>query len=92
MAKNREPPSMMRELSDLLVSEPTPGRILAFRPSKRVQARFRRLCGKKSAGRLSYDEQHELNEMVGMELLMQSIKAKIRFRQGKAKPSTKMPH
>src|SRR5262245_28644579 len=78
MADNNGTKWLMEEVADFLASCPDAEEILAFRPSARTSRRLSALVAKSKAGTLGANEQWELDQFEHVELLMQSIKAKLR--------------
>ena len=52
--------------------------LLAFRPSRRAVQRFNALLAKSKNGSLAKEEEWELDQFEHIEMLMQSIKARLR--------------
>ncbi len=69
------------EVADFLAARPSVEQILAYRPSTRASRRLNALLLMAKAGNLNADERWELNQFEHLELLMQSIKAKLRTGQ-----------
>jgi hypothetical protein len=74
--------SLMDEVADFLASCPTRDELLAYRPSAQVQKRFQALLAKAKSAAVSAEEGWELDQFEHLEILMQSIKA--RLRKGRA--------
>lgn len=70
------------EIAELIASNPTAEQILNFHPSTELQVRARDLLAKSSAGTLSAEEDHELQQFQQAELLMRLVKARLRERNG----------
>lgn len=70
---------LLGELADFLAATPSKTEVLAFRPSARVQKRFRQLLAKQTRGDLERDEEYELNQYEQLEMLMQRVKARIQL-------------
>jgi hypothetical protein len=68
-----EPP-VYQEVYYFLASQPTPEQILAFRPSEGTQTRIRALLESNKAGRLTPDEQAELDEFEQVEHFVRMLK------------------
>jgi hypothetical protein len=66
------------EVADFLAACPSPEELLAYRPSTRAQRRFNALLAKSKNGSLGIDEEWELNQFEHLEMLLQSIKARLR--------------
>lgn len=75
------------EITDFLLSSPTPEQIIAFRPSATLQMRVSTLLQKNREGRLSEQEAGELNDYSQVNHLMILIKARARQRL-ETQPST----
>jgi hypothetical protein len=69
------------ELADLLASVPSPEQLLEYRPSARALQRARELLAKSKAGRITTDEEWELDQFEHAEALVQLIKARLRSRK-----------
>jgi len=68
------------EVADFLAGCPSPEELLAYRPSARAQKRFTALLAKSKSGSLGLDEEWELHQFEHIEMLLQSIKARLRTR------------
>lgn len=68
------------EIVDFLTSFPRPEEIVAYKPSDTLQLRAEALLEKKREGRISEDENKELDSIVIIEHLMRMAKAKARQR------------
>jgi hypothetical protein len=69
---------LTEEVAEFLASSPSPGELLAFRPSARAIQRFNALLAKSKTGSLGTDEEWELDQFEHVEMLVQSIKARLR--------------
>jgi hypothetical protein len=69
---------LTEELADLLASCPTREKLLSYRPSSRIQERAGDLLQKLKNGRLTADEERELDQFEHAEMLMQMVKARLR--------------
>jgi hypothetical protein len=78
-------PLLAEEIAAFLASCPTREQLLGYRPSPAVQQRARELLQKAEAGRITADEEWELNQLDFAETLMQLVKA--RLRPSKVTPS-----
>jgi hypothetical protein len=67
----------LAEVADFLASGPSPDDFLRFRPSPQLQARAQALLEKRKNGRLSDDEQRELDQFEHAERLLRLTKARI---------------
>ena len=76
---------MTEEVADFLASCPSREQFLSYHPPAPVQERARELLERSKSGRLTADEQWELNQFEHAETLMQLIKARVRV--GKAASS-----
>jgi hypothetical protein len=65
------------EIVDFLASAPSREELLNFRPSERVQRRARELLAKLRDGKVTSEEEQELEQFEQAELLMQLICARI---------------
>ena len=81
MERKLGPTWLTDEIADFLAACPSQKELLAYRPSAMVQDRFNVLLGKSKAGALSTEEEWELNQFEHAEMLMQSIKARLRPRR-----------
>jgi hypothetical protein len=80
MANKPNPSWLIDEVAEFLANCPTREELLAHRPSRQAQDRFAALVTKSKSGSLSADEEWELNQFEHLEMLMQSIKARLRSR------------
>jgi hypothetical protein len=78
MAAKRRPNWLTEEIADFLASCPSPEQLLNYHPSVQVQKRAGELLEKAKAGRLTADQQWELDQFEHAEMLMQLIKARVR--------------
>jgi hypothetical protein len=78
MAATQSSTRFTREVASFLASGPSPEELLRFRPSDQAQHRARELLQKQSDGRITSEEQWELDEFEYAEMLMQLVKATIR--------------
>jgi hypothetical protein len=69
------------EVAEFLSSAPSREELLAYRPSARAVRRFTTLLAKSKDGLLTPDEAWELDQFEHIELLIQSIKARLRSRK-----------
>jgi hypothetical protein len=69
---------LTEEVAEFLASGPSPEELLAFRPSARAIQRFNALVARSKTGLLSTEEQWELDQFEHIEMLVQSIKARLR--------------
>ncbi len=74
-------PPIYEEFIDFLAREISPEAIIDFRLSSQNQARFEALVLASKSGTISRDEQHEFDQHVVLEHVIQLLKAKARFRQ-----------
>jgi len=65
------------EIIDFLLSNPTPGEVLAYHASNRAQHRLQRLLALNEAGLLSEEEQAELAELERLEHIVIMFKAQV---------------
>jgi hypothetical protein len=80
MAITGTPAGLLDEVADFLLSGPSTEELLNYRPSEQSQDRARELLEKQSEGRLSFDEQRELDQFELTERLMRLMKSKIHLR------------
>ena len=78
MSRVMTSPPLIDELADFLATGPSPRDLLRFRPSAATQRRARALLARLKDDRLADDERLELDQFVQAELLMRSVKARIR--------------
>ena len=65
---------MFDEILDFLASAPTPEQIIAFQPPEALQQRLTYLLEQNRLGRLSAEEQAELDEFLRMNRFMSRLK------------------
>lgn len=68
------------EVLEFLTSTPTPQQIIAFRPSETTQTRINLLLEASRDGRLTKEEQAELDEFEQLEHLMRRLKIRAQAR------------
>jgi exonuclease VII large subunit len=78
MASDRKSTWLIDDVAEFLASAPSHAALLAYRPSKKSQARFDALLAKTKSGALSADEEWELSQFEHLEMLIQAIKARLR--------------
>ncbi|MCA9969182.1 MAG: hypothetical protein KC425_03150 [Anaerolineales bacterium] len=66
----------VRDIVDLLASQPTPAQILAIRPSAALQARVSELLARSKSGTLCRTEEAELERYLMLEHLVRLAKAR----------------
>ena len=71
-------PAAYDELIDLFADPTMAERILNFHPTPAMQARIEALLEKNSQGKLTTDEQAELDEVERLEHFLRLIKARVR--------------
>jgi hypothetical protein len=76
---------LIDDVAEFLASNPSRQELLAYRPSPQAQKRFKELLAKSKRGPLGAVEEWELNQFEHLEMLMQSVKA--RLRPARAVPS-----
>jgi hypothetical protein len=81
MANKRPATWLVDEVADFLASGPSRDELLAYRPSRQGQERFKGLLDRSKQGSLSDEEEWELNQFEHIEMLMQAIKARLRVRR-----------
>jgi hypothetical protein len=81
MASKPNPNWLVDEVAEFLARCPTQKELLAHRASTEAQDRYAMLVAKTKSGSLSTDEEWELNQFEHLEMLMQSIKARLRSRR-----------
>jgi hypothetical protein len=72
---------LIDEVADFLARCPSREDLLAYRPSPQVQERWNALLAKSKNGSLNADETWELDQFEHLEILMQSVKARLRTRR-----------
>jgi hypothetical protein len=77
MANKQSSAWLTDEVADFLASCPSVEQLLAYRPSARATRRLEVLTARLKDGRLSADEQWELDQHEHLEILLQSIKARL---------------
>jgi hypothetical protein len=80
MANKRDSTWLIDDVAEFFASCPSRDELLAYRPSLQAQERLNALLAKSKNGRLSADEEWELNQFEHVEMLMQSVKARLRTR------------
>lgn len=81
MAKKPNATWLVDEVAEFLANFPSRQDLLAYRPSAQAQERFGELVAKVKAGSLNPDEEWELNQFEHLEILLQSVKARLRNRR-----------
>jgi len=66
------------EIVDFIAAGSTPQAVVAFRPSTEAQTRVAMLVGRSKVGRISNEEQAELDDYMRLEHLMVMAKARAR--------------
>jgi hypothetical protein len=69
---------LIEEVAEFLASFPTREELLAYHPSARAVERFNALLAKSKAGSVSAEEEWELDQFEHIEMLIQSVKARLR--------------
>jgi hypothetical protein len=69
---------LTEEVADFLASSPSSSELMSYRPSAKASRRRAALLAKSTAGTLDATEQWELDQFEHVEMLMQSIKARLR--------------
>ena len=83
MDKKRNSSWLTDEVAGFLSQCPSQDALMAYRPSARAQKRLQALQAKSEIGSLTADEEWELDQFEHLEILLQSIKARLRV-QGRA--------
>jgi hypothetical protein len=78
MAVKRRTNWLAEEVANFLASCPSREQLLSYHPRAAVQARARELLAKSESGRITADEQWELDQFEHAEMLMQLVKARVR--------------
>ena len=81
MAKKPKAKWLVDEIAEFLAGCPARDDLLAYRPSAQAQERFNELIARSKTRSLSADEEWELDQFEHMEMLIQSIKARLRNRR-----------
>lgn len=68
--------NLMQQFFELLIENPSPKEILAFRVSENDQSRITRLLDRNNSGTLSYEENYELLRFVELEHMITTAKVK----------------
>lgn len=76
------PPAIFAEVLDFIVSSPSPDDIIAFKPSAQLEARLSELLMWNKEGRLSADEQEELDAFLQLNHFMNMLKIRARKKIG----------
>jgi hypothetical protein len=82
MADKQRTSWLTEEIADFLASCPSREQLLGYHPSSQVQERARELLEKMKTGRITADEQWELDQFEHAETLVQLIKARLLGRRG----------
>jgi hypothetical protein len=69
---------LTEEIANFLASRPSREQLLSYHPPLAVQERARELLEKSKSGRITAEEQWELDQFEHAEMLMQLIKARVR--------------
>jgi len=69
------PAKLYRDILSFLASDPSPEKILAFRPAPEIIERLKTLLARETAGEITQTEKEELEEFEQIEHLMVMIKA-----------------
>ena len=72
------PAPVYDEVYEFLLSSPTPEDVIDFRPSEDTQKRIRALLDANQTGKLSDEQQRELDEFAQVEHLVRMLKIKAR--------------
>jgi hypothetical protein len=78
MAVTQNIPRVLDEVCEFLASAPSREQLVKFRFSEAVQQRARELLGKLKNGRLTDEEQKELDQIGSFEMLLGLVSARIR--------------
>ena len=78
MVAKRQTPWLTEAIANFLASRPSREQLLSYHPPSPVQERARELLAKSKSGRITADEQWELDQFEHAEMLMQLIKARVR--------------
>lgn len=73
-----KPASAQDEVYDFLMSQPTAGQIIEFRPSEEAEERLRYLLDTNRTDHLTREEQVELDDYLKLEHFMRMLKIKAR--------------
>lgn len=72
--------TLFDEITDFLISRPTPDQIIAFKPSDRLDQRLHDLLDRNSQQGLTSEERLELDRFLQINHLMIVLKAKARLK------------
>jgi hypothetical protein len=78
MAAKHRKTWLMEEIASFLAGCPSREQLRRYHPTVLVQERVRELLEKSKSGRITADEQWELDQFEHAEMLMQMIKARVR--------------
>jgi len=78
MTAKRRTNWLTEEIANFLASCPSHEQLLSYHPPAPIQERARELLEKSKSGRITADEQWELDQFEHAEMLMQLIKARVR--------------
>jgi hypothetical protein len=78
MSAKRRTNWLTEEVANFLASCPSREQLLSYHPPVPIQERARELLEKAKSGRITADEQWELDQFEHVEMLMQLIKARVR--------------
>ena len=78
MAAKRRTPWLTEEIANFLATCPSREQLLSYHPPVAVQERAQELLEKAKSGRITADEQWELDQFEHAEMLVQLIKARVR--------------
>lgn len=74
------PETLFDEITDFLVSQPTPEQIIAYKPSAAIDGRLHDLLDRNSRQELSAEERAELDRFLQINHLLIVLKAKARLK------------
>ncbi len=74
------PKTLVDEVTDFLLSRPTPEEIIAFRLSPTLDQKLHKLLDKNRQGKLTSEERDELSTALNIDHLMTILKAKARMK------------
>ena len=78
MPSRRDASWLTEEVAEFLASRPSREQLISYRPSTRAQERVRELLNRSKSGRITEEEQWELDQFEHAEMLLQMIKVRVR--------------
>jgi hypothetical protein len=78
MSTELQSPSLINDFADFLASEPSSNQIVDWRPSETVLDRYNELTQKRKAGKVTSEEERELEAYLNSEIMLSLVKARLR--------------